>query len=812
MIAADVLGLGALLLVLLDYFEPSLLLLPTIAAGGDTPCHYPTAVYFHEQFLPQLRLHGWYPGAYMGHPLLLYYFPLPFLLMSTLAPLVGMPVAFKLGTVLGVFLLPPLVYAAFRLLDFRFPTPLLGAASSLVFLFLEDNPIWGGTIASTLTGEFSYTYGLGLGVLFLGVVYRAHLRGKSPVVPAALLGLTALAHGYAVLWAGLSASFLLFATRRPSRTLVWLLTVAGLAFAFAAFFLLPLLSDWGWTTAYDDPWITVKTENLVPSLLWPLLGCAAIGLVVHFALARRSGSVDARLLLLAQAAAIGAGLAAAGPLLGIIDVRFVPFAQLSACLLGSAALGYAIQGLAAADLAALGLVGLAVVYADGRSKVVRHWIDWNYTGLQAKEQWPAWQELNERLAGTVADPRVAVEYSSEHEKAGSIRMYETLPLLSGRSTLEGVYNQASLQTHPVYYLASELGAASPNPFRNRSYSKFDTDRALHHLRMFNTREIVALSPKLIASLASRDDVESVAQIPPYHVYRLKDPGPGYVEPLAYRPRAFEPSRLARQGLQVVLPQATQPGTPGLHRGRTLRAPGHGRVAGASRAGPRPGRRSRRDRGSRAREHPHESPRPSSPREDLLPSALASRRCRRSLSRFARTDAGGAAGARGPARVLAELGRPGWMAAERWRAGLRGVVAAQAATRRRCRSRDAIRSGGGRPSRLDPSLGRRDPGGADPRPRALPASCPPTVPARPRPWPGSRTEPPAHTRRSSTPTLRSTWATRWSSTRAPKSEWASSACAVRACFGRDSPVRRRTASRRPSSTPEPACTCHRRSPD
>src|SRR5512141_2049249 len=107
---ADAVGLGLILLVLLDLLRPSLLLLPTIAAGGDTPCHYPTAVWFKERLLPQLRLHGWYPGAYLGQPLLLYYFPFPFLLMAALAPLAGMPVAFKLGTALGVFLLPLLTY------------------------------------------------------------------------------------------------------------------------------------------------------------------------------------------------------------------------------------------------------------------------------------------------------------------------------------------------------------------------------------------------------------------------------------------------------------------------------------------------------------------------------------------------------------------------------------------------------------------------------------------------------------------------------------------------------------------------------
>src|SRR5260221_10701560 len=95
----DGLGLLAILLVLLDYLRPSLLLLPTVAAGGDTPCHFPTLAYFRANLLPHLRFHGWYPRAYLAHPLLLYYFPLAFLLMAALAPLLGLAAAFKVGSV-----------------------------------------------------------------------------------------------------------------------------------------------------------------------------------------------------------------------------------------------------------------------------------------------------------------------------------------------------------------------------------------------------------------------------------------------------------------------------------------------------------------------------------------------------------------------------------------------------------------------------------------------------------------------------------------------------------------------------------------
>jgi hypothetical protein len=536
----DFLGLGFLTLAILDYFSPALLTIPTVAAGGDTPCHYPTLVHFYENVLPRLRLHGWYPGAYLGHPLLLYYFPLPFLLMSALAPAVGLPVAFKLGTALGVFLLPPLTYAALRLMGFRFPSPLLGAAAAVVFLFVEENPIWGGTMASTLTGEFAYAYGIALAVLFLGVVYRTYARGGPLWVPAAMLAVTAFAHGYAVLWAGLSASYFLYAARRPARTLRWLAGLAAVAFALAAFWLLPLLASWGWTTPYDDAWITVSLRNLFPPLLWPFFAAGFIGVAATLAWRRRSGGADHRLLFLAHSALVAACLAAAGPALGIIDVRFVPFAQLALAVLGAAAVGLAVEALAGRELAALGLVVLCVLHGDYRSRVLRHWVEWNYTGLEAKELWPAFRELSRRLRGPA--PRVAVEYGTVHEKAGSIRMYETLPYFSGRPTLEGVYNQASLQTHFVYYLASELGATSPNPFRSRTYSTFDPEAALNHLRLFGVSDVVAVSPQLVAALRARADVEPLASIPPYEVFRLTGPPPRYVEPLRYAP-----VRTSRQG-------------------------------------------------------------------------------------------------------------------------------------------------------------------------------------------------------------------------------------------------------------------------
>jgi hypothetical protein len=51
---------------------------------------------------------------------------------------------------------------------------------------------------------------------------------------------------------------------------------------------------------------------------------------------------------------------------------------------------------------------------------------------------------------------------------------------------------------------------------------------------------VAISPELASALDARKDVVREAQIPPYTLYRLRDPGPGYVEPLAFAPVRADP--------------------------------------------------------------------------------------------------------------------------------------------------------------------------------------------------------------------------------------------------------------------------------
>ncbi len=75
----------------------------TTTSGGDTGAHHYPAQYLIQELLPNWRLTGWAPGWYAGMPMLTFYFPFPFLVIALLDYILPYTVAFKLGTVLGVF-------------------------------------------------------------------------------------------------------------------------------------------------------------------------------------------------------------------------------------------------------------------------------------------------------------------------------------------------------------------------------------------------------------------------------------------------------------------------------------------------------------------------------------------------------------------------------------------------------------------------------------------------------------------------------------------------------------------------------------
>ncbi len=550
----EVLVVIAVLCLLLTYFSPGYLFSKTITTGGDTASHYYTAKYLKEVLLPQGQVVGWMPGNYAGFPVFLFYFPLPFLVTVGLSYAVPLEVAFKLVTILGTVLLPGAAYCSLRLLRYDFPIPVFGAVLTLPFLFMEANSMWGGNIPSTLAGEFAFSLAFALSILFLGSLHAGITSNRRVLSNAVLLAVIGFSHGYALLFAGLASLFFVITTEHIRRKAKYLVQVHGLAFLLMGFWIVPLLLNLPNTTRYNYIWVINSIREVFPVILIPVVLVAIGGALAAIAttvvgaerrlelstdrLRRAWDGLDTRRLYLWFCVAVSLVFYLIAFKVHVVDIRFLPYLQVALCLIAAVEVGRGAQALQVGWVSPVLLAAVVFLWVGHNEKTISSWIDWNYSGFEAKRLWPAFSAVNRTLAGTWADPRVVYEHSSQHNQAGTTRAFESIPLFSGRATLEGIYMQSSLSSPFVFYLQSEISHEISCPLPDYGCSTLNLQAAIRHLQMFNVRDVIVVSDEVKAEIAKRPEFVLKHRSGPYDVYELLSNENRYVTPLDYEPIAY----------------------------------------------------------------------------------------------------------------------------------------------------------------------------------------------------------------------------------------------------------------------------------
>ncbi|MDA2934757.1 6-pyruvoyl-tetrahydropterin synthase-related protein [Acidobacteria bacterium AH-259-D05] len=529
-----------ILLFLLSYFEPHLLFTDTTPAGGDTPSHFTAAHHFRDIFFNHGQVTGWDYGNLAGYPLFQYYFPLPFILCALFSLILPLSVSFKIVTVMGTFLLPLSTFYFLKRLDFQFPIPIIGSSSVLLFLFVESQSMWGGNIASTLAGEFTYSLGMALALFYLGSVYRDIGSGRGIWKNSFLLALTGFSHGCALLVAAITPLYCLFQGARTFDRLKYYLKVNLLAFMFLAFWLVPWLLSQEYTTEFNFRWVFHSWSELFPAILLPLYALAAIsGLYSLYHLVRSKNEqgieVQKNLVYLWFGALVCVVFFYIGHQLNVVDIRFIPFLQLFVVLIGGVFLGTVVQRVPVNWSFTIAIVLLAVVWTDYNSETNRAWIKWNNEGFEKKPRWPVLDEVRGFLEGTFEDPRVVYEHSPLHDQFGSVRTFESLPYFSGRATLEGAYLQSSVNSPFIFYLQSEVSKVSSCPLPDYHCSSLDLRRALPHLELFNVSNLILRSDSAKQQARRLPEFVLEKSVAPLEIYRISDDNAHYVVPLSCKP-------------------------------------------------------------------------------------------------------------------------------------------------------------------------------------------------------------------------------------------------------------------------------------
>jgi len=532
-IVTNLIVLASIFIFLISYFKSQYLLSRTIVAGGDTASQYYPAYFLKTYLLPKFEVVGWCPGWYAGFPLFQFYFPLLFVVSAVASYLIPLQISFKLVTILGTFLLPLTAFLSMKTMKFKFPTPILAALFTLPFLFNQGNSMWGGNIPSTLAGEFSFSFSLALMVLLSGLIYRGIEERKYIIKNSVVFALMAMSHIITVIVFGLASGFFLL-RRKFFSNLKYLLLVYSLGILLIAFWFLPLVLKMKYTTPFFVKWVySDMRKEMFPDILVPFY------LFSFFGLFKALKTGDKRIFFILSFAIAAVPLYFLSPILGIIDIRFIPFIQLFPLFVAAYGLGEMIGGLKRAWILLLIVALITMVWVQQNVNYIQSWIEWNYSGFESKRIWPEYFAVNNFVKGNVNDPRVVYEHSDLHDAAGSLRAYESLPLFSGRSTLEGLYMQSSISSPFAFYIQSEISQVNSCPFPDWSpCTVFNSTKAAKHLEMFNVKYVIARTDMVKSELNSSLLYKRVAIFEPYEIYELVANRDRYVEVPSYNPVAF----------------------------------------------------------------------------------------------------------------------------------------------------------------------------------------------------------------------------------------------------------------------------------
>lgn len=600
---------GASSLIILGVLQPHLLLSATTPSGGDMGAHVFGPAFLRDVLIPEGRLLGWSNDWFAGFPVYYFYFPLPALTIVLLDVFLPYGTAFKLVTVMGLVGMPPAVAFMTRSFGLSRAIAAVTAAGAVVFAFFESYSIYGGNVASTLAGEFTYSWSFSLGFVYLGYLMRA-LDGERRAIPraAVVFALAALSHVLTTLVLAVAGFSLLIRKNwdRRAAMLIW-----GWAFALAAFWAVPLLlrfsngSDMVWTPL-------TRWEEILPVELWLLLPIAVVGAVWAVRRTRRIAPMVVATLIplvyfpipsilpglmpgtfgdlhfklwngrllpywyfgVVYFASIGLGVAglmasrrlpdrlsfwwarAAIVLAAVIGVAVVASSDLPTlawvAILVTGGLAFAATFLAWGDLSTRGLLTAAsgAVLALGALSGVSFidgWARWNYEGYEDKDVYGEYEGLMTEISA-LPPGRVQWEQNTGMNQYGTPMALMLIPYWTEEhQSMEGLFFESSLTTPFHFITAGEVSLAPSNAIPGLPYQNFDFDRGVAHLGHFGVDYYVSFTPEAREKADAQPEMERLLISEPFAVYQL--PETGLVAVATNEPVVYDPE-LADDGEAV----------------------------------------------------------------------------------------------------------------------------------------------------------------------------------------------------------------------------------------------------------------------
>lgn len=587
-------------LIVFFVMQPWWIFSPSTPTGGDMGAHVFGPAFLRDHLLPEGRIIGWSQDWFAGFPAFYFYFPLPSLTIVLLDLFLPYGTAFKLVTTLGLLAMAPAIYFHARAIKLSKTVALIATGAAPIFIFFESFSIYGGNMASTLAGEFSYAWSFSLSLVYLGLLVKGVADDRRYLKWAAVaLAATALTHVLTTIVAVFASLFVMGWRRGVVRTVV----VWAWGFGIAAIWALPLVARIGLTS--DMGWNPLtRWEEIFPIEVWLLIPLAIPGAIWAMKTTRRAGPLIGATLLPVIYFPLPNILPGFFPEIfdgerwKLWNGRLLPYWYFGLAFFAAVAFGAAVvwmsrrlpsrvstylprlvvligtvvaAGLVAVShkipdgvwipVAVAGVLLIAVTFylpstvntrtfltltaaavlilgASSSVTFIDGWSRWNFEGYESKEPWPEYEALMVTLSG-LPEGRVMWESNRNLDKYGTPMSPMLIPYwtFGSHKSMEGLFFESSITTPFHFINHSEMSHGPSNPIPGLRYHTFDMERGLEHMAVYGVDYYVSFTPEAAEKARGIDRFELVAALDPFHVFRM--PHTELVEVATHLPAVYE---------------------------------------------------------------------------------------------------------------------------------------------------------------------------------------------------------------------------------------------------------------------------------
>ena len=547
-------------LVLVLFLRVDLVFENNTPTGGDMGAHIVAIDTFIKDFIPNFQINGWSNDWFSGYPLYYFYFPLPAIITFFFNLIFPFGVAFKIMVVMSMILV---VYSIEKLMR---NTPnqisIFGATAGLFYVFTESFTIYGGNLASTLAGQFSFAYSLAFANLSIFYLIKSKNNFRFPI-SSIFLAMCLLSH------------LIPFIIYSPIYAFYWLSKKQNLnqrVLSIAIF--LGLVSRWSVSLLVNLEYTTnmsytpfSKLEDLIKEDILPMVFILISLLVVKGKNLIKNKTYTIFDFYIISSSVLLYFFVPEGALW---NGRLIPFFNLGVVFLFFKAIEIFIEDI---DLFQHGVSLLTITFLGGTIyclyifyekwsnnqsylnlyipiillimifailnfnnvaiqlnmlivslifstvSFLPHWLNWNFTGYEGKNDWNQIQSLYSQL-DDLKPGRIMWEPNSDMNKYGTPMTLMTIPYFTKHTSMEGLYFDSSITTPFHFISVSGLAKRPSNPVGGLSYINNQFDKGVDYLYDLGVDYFISYTEEIESKAMNSDRLTYLFSTDPFSVFQV----------------------------------------------------------------------------------------------------------------------------------------------------------------------------------------------------------------------------------------------------------------------------------------------------